>query len=92
MNIVDFIPVGEENAISRDKLCQLTGLQDRNLREAISQARRNEAIINFGNGYFLPKRDDGALVERWKRQERARAKSIFWSMKGANKFVEEDTP
>lgn len=90
MNVVDFIPVGEENAISRDRLCMLTGLHDRLLREAISQARRNEAILNFGKGCFLPKRDDGALVERWKRQECARAKSIFWSMKGANKFVEEE--
>jgi hypothetical protein len=89
MNIVDFIPLGEDNAVTRDELCQLTGLQDRFLREAISQARRNEAILNFGKGYFRPRANEIGRVEVWCKQERARAKSIFWSMKGANKLVKE---
>lgn len=90
MNIVDYIPLGEDNAVTRDKLCAMTGMRDRLLREAIAQARRNEAILNFGKGYFRPRRSEKRRVEEWRKQERARAKSIFWSMRGANKFVEED--
>lgn len=86
MNVADFVPFGEENAISRDRLCQLTGLHDRLLREAISQARRNEAILNFGNGYFRPRDDEKERAAAWVKQEGARAKSIFWSRRGAVRF------
>lgn len=86
--ITDFIPVGRENAISRKRLCEVTGLTDRNLREHIAQARRNTPIINlqYGDGYFIPDTSDDAdmaLLRRYVAQEEGRLKSIGWSLKAA---------
>ena len=53
--IVDYIPVGRENAVTRRQLCELTGMRDRPLRNAIEDARQNgEIIINAqdGRGYY----------------------------------------
>ena len=56
MNILDYIPKGRENAISREKLRQLTGLTDSKMRELIRQARHDVPIVNLqsGEGYFIP--------------------------------------
>lgn len=88
MNIADFIPLGMKNAITREELRKLTGLNDRQIREMISQARRETPIISLDNkGYFIPSEDEKADVEKWIKQEEHRAKSIFWSMAGAKKFI-----
>lgn len=85
MNISEFIPVGKENAISRSQLVKLTGLSDRIVRDMIALERRNTAILNLQNGagYYIPSESDRADIERYVRQEEARAKSIFWSLRGA---------
>ena len=85
MNIADFIPVGKDNAISRSQLVKLTGLSDRIVRDMIALGRRNTAILNLQNGagYYIPSESDRADIERYVRQEEARAKSIFWSLRGA---------
>lgn len=56
MTITDFIPYGRENAISRQALAQLTGMDDRQVRRMIEDARCNVVIINLqdGKGYYLP--------------------------------------
>ncbi len=54
-SIVDYIPVGRENAVTRRQLCELTGMRDRALRNAIEDARQSgEIIINAqdGRGYY----------------------------------------
>lgn len=85
MNIADFIPVGKENAISRSQLVKLTGLSDRIVRDMIALERRNTAILNLQNGagYYIPSESDKGEIERFVKQEEARAKSIFWSLRGA---------
>ena len=40
-----------------------------------------------GNGYYRPEKEDIPAVRGWLKQETARAKSIFWSIKGARKFL-----
>ena len=40
MTLLDMIPLGKENAIKRRELCMMSGLNDRAMREAISQLRR----------------------------------------------------
>ena len=88
MNIADFIPLGMKNAITREELRELTGLNVRQIREMISQARRETPIISLDNkGYFIPTKEEKPLVERWISQEEHRAKSIFWSMAGAKEFI-----
>ena len=90
-NILDYIPFGRENAISRQRLMQLTGLPDRENRELIQKARRDTPIINIqrGEGYFRPLVEERDLVEKWLKQEESRAKSVFWSSRGAKKFLNE---
>lgn len=34
MDIVDYIPIGSQNAISRQSLCIITGMSDRKVRKS----------------------------------------------------------
>lgn len=82
MNITDFIPEGKNNAITRNQLCNLTGLSDRKVRELIEQARsKGEIIINAqdGAGYFRTE-DLNEIEKQYKRNDR-RAKSILIQQK-----------
>lgn len=83
MNIVELIPYGKENAISRSDLCNKTGLSDRLVRRQIAKKRRDYVILNLqdGKGYYRP--TDKADIEIYIRQETARAKSIFWTLRAA---------
>lgn len=89
MNIIDYMPCGQKNAITRAELSKITGLKDRVVRELIGQARRETPILNTqnGEGYFIPLPSEKHLVERWLKQEESRAKSIFWSIRGAKNFI-----
>ncbi len=60
MNIADYIPEGRENAVSRAELARLTGMPDRNIRDAIKAANRaltakNRAILSTSgkSGYWI---------------------------------------
>lgn len=91
INIVDFIPKGKINAITRKELVALTGMRDRQVREAISQERRKTVILNDqdGNGYFIPSEYEKDLVLKFIDQETKRGKSIFWSLKAARDMVRD---
>ena len=63
LNILDFIPVGHENAVDRYELEKRTGLNDRVNRDLIEKAwvKERKAIINNGRGqgimlWILPTR------------------------------------
>lgn len=87
--VLDMIPFGRKNAISRENLCRATGMSDRAVREAISILRREHCILNNqdGNGYYRPFMQDEYYVEEFLKQESRRAKSIFWSLKGAKDWL-----
>ncbi len=87
--VLPYIAVGRENAITRGKLAGITGLSDRNLREQIGQLRRKYPIVNRqdGSGYYIS--NDPGELKRYLEQETARAKSIFWSMRGAREKLRE---
>lgn len=95
MNIVDYIPVGHQNAVTRKQLCILTGLSDRKVRDLIADARREMPIINQqdSKGYYIP--DTGNIIDmcalrRYVRQEEHRLKSIGWSLKAARRAVSNE--
>ena len=50
--------IGKENAISRQTLSQITGVGDRQIREAIEALRHDNAILALesGKGYYIPPR------------------------------------
>ena len=55
INITDFIPFGRQNAVTRRRLAELTGLSDRIIRQKIEKARADGAVIinlQDGRGYF----------------------------------------
>lgn len=81
MNILDLIPYGKENAISRKRLADLYGggeQGDRRARKAIEIARKENVIVNLqdGSGYYRPLDDEGEAVERQLRQVNSRANKI----------------
>ena len=57
MKIIDYIPVGHKNAVTRKQLVILTGLSDRKIRNMIQEeCNREHPILNMqdGKGYFQP--------------------------------------
>ena len=91
MDIRDFIPIGKKNAIKRQELRRRYGASDRCVREQIALKRRETPIINdqSGNGYYIPSEEDLEDAKRFLKQEEARAKSIFWSIRGLRKWIKE---
>lgn len=92
MNIIDYIPTGQSNAISRRRLRELSGLSDRRMRLEIEKARQDYAILNTqdGSGYFRPTAEEKPLVDRWLRQERSRSRSVDDSTRGAEQWLSGD--
>lgn len=90
INIVDYIPAGKKNAVTRAQLRIATGMSDRKVRDAIADARRHTPIINdqSGRGYYIPTAEELPEARKCLEQEKRRAKSIFWSMKALRAFVE----
>ena len=91
-DIEAYIPYGRENAISRKRLAQATGLSDREIRETIALARRNTVILNLsdGNGYFRPiPGEEDNLVKQYYKQELIRLKRIGWSLRATRMMLKE---
>lgn len=87
-DILDYIPTGQMNAVTRSELCRRTGINDRVMRVAIHKARRQIPILNMqdGKGYFIPDMnnpDERMLLKKFVRQEESRLKNIGWSLKAA---------
>lgn len=47
--LIDAIPVGRDNAVTREELCQLWGMSDRNVRRTIAILR----LEDNGDGYVI---------------------------------------
>lgn len=93
-NILDFIPVGKENAVERIELVKRTGLSDRDMRAGLEKAREKKIIINLsdGHGYFRPDKnspDDVRNVLHYAAQEESRKRSIEKHLAPVYEFLEE---
>lgn len=89
-NIVDLIPKGRENAITRENLRTITGLNDRTLRQEIEDARSKGALIfneQDGNGYYTS--DEISDIARQYRQNENRAMSILVQQKYLRRRLKE---
>lgn len=78
--ILDLIPTGAENAITRAELAAKAGMSDRRTREAVQKARDAGALIlngQDGAGYYVATADDLDAIERQYRQDTSRALSIL---------------
>ncbi len=75
--IVNCIPHGHENAVTRSELIVRTGEKDRAIRNAIASS--DELVINLqdGKGYFKPTPEEGQLVDIFMRLHKSRIKEEF---------------
>ena len=71
-NLLDYIPVGAENAVSGRKLADICGCSERDVRKSVERLRREGVLIlsscnrNRG-GYYRP-RDSTETASYFKRQ------------------------
>lgn len=81
--IKNALQTGENHAISRKKLAELTGLDVRDVSKCIEDMRCKGAVICSGSaGYFYPK--TRVELGRHVHKEHARASSILSSVKAAD--------
>ena len=87
IDILQFIPTGRENAITRRELVDRTGLPDRMVRKLIEDARLDHAIINdsSGIGYYVTENPMEAKL--YKNQEIHRIKSQLKKIKALDKVI-----
>lgn len=90
MAIEDYFKEGVENAVSRQSLCQMSGLSDRQVRQEIEDARvRGVFILNDEDGYGYYISDDVADVRRQYLRDMARIKAISKRTKHLRKYLKE---
>lgn len=94
MNIVDIIPIGKSNAISRQQLlftCAFYGIakSDRQMRREIEKARKETVILNVqdGSGYFRPGKEDLSELRHYILQEKDRSMTILSNLKIAKNLL-----
>ena len=87
IDILQFIPVGKENAITRCELVGRTGLPDRVVRKLIEDARLDHAIVNNSDGtdYYITENPMEAKL--YKNQEIHRIKSQLKKIKALDKVI-----
>lgn len=77
MNILDFIPYGKNNAISRQELVMRTGMTDRAIRRAIQLLREDGEIIlssSHGKGYW--RSDEVSEIAQYIRENDSRCRKM----------------
>lgn len=99
MNILDYIPTGRENDISRkdlNNLMSMKGYCERKVRDMISEINQNdnpnELIINLqdGKGYFRPAANEDSLVRIWLMQNKSRTGNCGKNVDAANRYLSRD--
>lgn len=91
-DILDYIPTGHDNAVTRRELTDQTGIKDRAIRDMIRYARRKIVILNLqdGKGYFIPDMnlpEERIMLVQYIQQEESRLKSIGWALKSARRMA-----
>ena len=91
MNILEYIPKGRKNAISRRQLAIRTGITDRKLRRYIQEAKLTNVIASTddGSGYFIPEENDYNEVLAYRRREKAKALSIIQTLKMVDAWLDD---
>lgn len=90
--ILDYIPIGRENAINAQTLAALCGISSpRKLQSHIHELRRDTVILSTsGNpsGYYLPRCDDD--VRDFIRTLEARGRNTLAALKSARIYLKKD--
>ena len=83
------IGTGRENATSSERLQQISGLCERDLRKTIEQLRRSGRVIisAVDGGYYKPA--NAAELKRFIHKENSRALSVLTTLKSAKQLLKE---
>lgn len=92
--LINIIPTGRKNAVTRAYLCAASGMTDRTVRALIHEARRYTVILNLqnGSGYYKPDlgdKTDREELKRYVKQETSRLKATGWSLAAARRALAE---
>lgn len=101
VDILDYIPVGHKNAVTRNYLVGIymekyhLGKEkaDRKMRNDIGTCRaQGHLVFNLqdGKGYFQPAPGEKHLAERYLAQEQHRVKSRDKEFKGIRKYIKRE--
>ncbi len=87
-NVLDYIPVGEANAIHSAEICAAFVLTERERRKLFERLRNAGAVIcSCDNGFFKPA--DLAELTAYIGRESARSRSIAESLRSAKRLAAE---
>lgn len=78
MSVLDYIPFGKQNAISRERLSELSGMGDRAVRKAIQALREDGEIIlssSHGKGYW--RSDDASEIGQYIAENKSRIRKLY---------------
>lgn len=85
--VLNAIPYGKENAVTREKLCKETHMDDRKVRDIISELRDFELICSKSgfDGYWRPTNREE--VKDFLSENTKRIKSLFKMCKLAREYL-----
>lgn len=81
-DMYDYIPCGKKNAISKERLVEITGLNERTVREMIAEIRMNIGTVcstSTSKGYYKP--SSRQELQEFIDETERRAKSTFAILK-----------
>lgn len=92
--VLNVMPVGFDNRLSRKALISICGLSDRQVRKAIEDIveSKQAIIINMHKGYFIPNlenKTDRDYYRLFISQEESRINKLNKKMKSYNKMSEK---
>lgn len=88
--LIGLIPEGRENAVTREYLCSMTGLSDREVRKTIEGLRNDGFFIcNDGDGWGYYISNDINQLTRQYRNDTARAMAILRRRKHIRTYLKE---
>ena len=88
MELLNLIPYGKENAISREDLSKLTGWDDRRVRDEIKRLMRNgERILSSSSAKGYWRSDDPDEIERFLKESDNRRRTEALNVEPLRFFV-----
>lgn len=89
-NVIEYIPIGKENAIAMTELSKRTGRSQREVRKAVFNARCKGEIIcstcgENASGYYRP--STAEEIRPYIAMQQSRIRSAKSALKSAKQFV-----
>ncbi len=78
MSLIDYIPFGKQNAISREQLSLKAGMGDRQMRKEIERLREKGHVIlssSHSGGYWQS--DDASEIGQYIAENRSRIRKLY---------------